>query len=47
MSLTTGKHAHDYEVRRVNCMACAELDEFRRLDRKPEDGEKTYVVKDE
>lgn len=47
MSLTTGEHPHDYEVYRINCMACAELEEHRELKREPEKGEKTYVVKDE
>lgn len=47
MSRTTGEHPTDYEVHRINCVACAELEEHRRLDRTPEDGEKTYVVKDE
>ena len=47
MSRTTGEHPTDYEVHRINCMACAELEEHRDSKREPEKGEKTYVVKDE
>lgn len=47
MSMTSGEHPHDYDIRTTVCMGCAEIEEFREGSRTPEKGEKTYVVKDE
>lgn len=46
MSLTSGDHPHDYDINTAICIGCAEIDEHRRLDREPADGEKTYVTLD-
>lgn len=47
MSLSSGDHPHDYQVERIRCMACAEIEDDREGSRKPESGEKTYVIRDE
>lgn len=44
MSLSTGKHAHTYQIERIECEACAEIEDDREGSRKPKSGEKTYVV---
>ena len=46
MSLSSGDHPHDYDINTIVCAGCRELEEFHRLDRKPADGEKTYVTLD-
>lgn len=47
MSMTSGDHPHDYDIRTTRCMACAEIEEHRNNSKEPETGEKTYVVLDE
>lgn len=47
MSMSSGEHPHDYQIERTRCMACAEVEEDREGSRKPESGEKTYVIRDE
>lgn len=47
MSLSAGDHPHDYQVERIRCMGCAEIEEDREGSRKPDSGEKTYVIRDE
>lgn len=49
MSLSSGEHAHDYDVRHTRCMACAEVEEFQQSSKAKDmdSGTKTYVVKDE
>ena len=46
MSLTSGKHPHDYEVETTKCVGCEELEMFREVTREPEKGEKTFLVKE-
>lgn len=47
MSNTTGDHPHDYNVDSIRCMACSELEDHREeSSKKPESGEKLFVVKD-
>ncbi len=49
MSLSSGEHPHDYDIRDTRCMACAELEEFQQSEKSKnlEPGTKTYVVVDE
>lgn len=47
MSMSSGEHPHDYQIERTRCMACSEIEEDREVSRKPQPGEKTYVVLDE
>lgn len=49
MSLSSGEHPHDYEVRNTRCMACAEIEEFQDSGKAKtlDSGTKTYVVVDD
>ena len=47
MSRSSGDHPHDYDIRTTRCMGCAEIEEHRDSSKKPDTGEKTYVVRDE
>lgn len=49
MSLSSGDHAHDYDIRTTRCMGCAELEEHRDSSKAKDaqSGTKTFVVIDE
>ena len=47
MSMSSGDHPHDYDIRTTGCMGCSEIEEHRDNSKKPLPGEKTYVVRDE